>query len=230
MAVFAISDLHLPARVKPMDVFGEHWKNHFERIRADWLARVGEGDLVLLPGDLSWAMRLEDAIEDLNSIAALPGQKILLRGNHDYWWSSIGRVRRALGEGVYALQNDSLLLDGRLYAGTRGWTLPGQDASEDDLRIYARERLRLEMSLKHARSRDASAPITALLHYPPLSDEQAGFSDILEAFGVTDCVYGHLHGTDRCTDRDGGRAGERERETLVRTLQTPAAACEVKAG
>ena len=177
-----------------MDVFGEHWKNHFERIRADWLARVGEGDLVLLPGDLSWAMRLEDAIEDLNSIAALPGQKILLRGNHDYWWSSIGRVRRALGEGVYALQNDSLLLDGRLYAGTRGWTLPGQDASEDDLRIYARERLRLEMSLKHARSRDASAPITALLHYPPLSDEQAGFSDILEAFGVTDCVYGHLHG------------------------------------
>ena len=194
MAVFAISDLHLPARVKPMDVFGEHWKNHFERIRADWLARVGEGDLVLLPGDLSWAMRLEDAIEDLNSIAALPGQKILLRGNHDYWWSSIGRVRRALGEGVYALQNDSLLLDGRLYAGTRGWTLPGQDASEDDLRIYARERLRLEMSLKHARSRDASAPITALLHYPPLSDEQAGFSDILEAFGVTDCVYGHLHG------------------------------------
>ena len=194
MAVFAISDLHLPARVKPMDVFGEHWKNHFERIRADWLARVGEGDLVLLPGDLSWAMRLEDAIEDLNSIAALPGQKILLRGNHDYWWSSIGRVRRALGEGVYALQNDSLLLDGRLYAGTRGWTLPGQDASEDDLRIYARERLRLEMSLKHARNRDASAPITALLHYPPLSDEQAGFSDILEAFGVTDCVYGHLHG------------------------------------
>ena len=177
-----------------MDVFGEHWKNHFERIRADWLARVGEGDLVLLPGDLSWAMRLEDAIEDLNSIAALPGQKILLRGNHDYWWSSIGRVRRALGEGVYALQNDSLLLGGRLYAGTRGWTLPGQDASEDDLRIYARERLRLEMSLKHARSRDASAPITALLHYPPLSDEQAGFSDILEAFGVTDCVYGHLHG------------------------------------
>ena len=177
-----------------MDVFGEHWKNHFERIRADWLARVGEGDLVLLPGDLSWAMRLEDAIEDLNSIAALPGQKILLRGNHDYWWSSIGRVRRALGEGVYALQNDSLLLDGRLYAGTRGWTLPGQDASEDDLRIYARERLRLEMSLKHARSRDAFAPITALLHYPPLSDEQAGFSDILEAFGVTDCVYGHLHG------------------------------------
>ena len=177
-----------------MDVFGDHWKNHFERISADWLARVSADDLVLLPGDLSWAMRLEDAIEDLNSIAALPGKKILLRGNHDYWWSSIGRVRRALGEGVYALQNDALLMEGRLYAGTRGWTLPGQDASEDDLRIYARERLRLEMSLNNARSKDASAPITALLHYPPLTDDQPGFSDILEAFGVTDCVYGHLHG------------------------------------
>ena len=177
-----------------MDVFGDHWKNHFERISADWLARVSANDLVLLPGDLSWAMRLEDAIEDLNSIAALPGKKILLRGNHDYWWSSIGRVRRALGEGVYALQNDALLMEGRLYAGTRGWTLPGQDASEDDLRIYARERLRLEMSLNNARSKDASAPITALLHYPPLTDDQPGFSDILEAFGVTDCVYGHLHG------------------------------------
>lgn len=177
-----------------MDVFGDHWKNHFERISADWLARVDADDLVLLPGDLSWAMRLEDAIEDLNSIAALPGKKILLRGNHDYWWSSIGRVRRSLGEGVYALQNDSLLLDGRLYAGTRGWTLPGQETSEDDLRIYARERLRLEMSLKSARARDASAPITALMHYPPLTDDQPGFSDILESFGVTDCVYGHLHG------------------------------------
>ena len=177
-----------------MDVFGDHWKNHFERISADWLARVSADDLVLLPGDLSWAMRLEDAIEDLNSIAALPGKKILLRGNHDYWWSSIGRVRRALGEGVYALQNDALLMEGRLYAGTRGWTLPGQDTSEDDLRIYARERLRLEMSLNNARSKDASAPITALLHYPPLTDDQPGFSDILEAFGVTDCVYGHLHG------------------------------------
>ena len=98
MAVYAISDLHLPARVKPMDVFGEHWKNHFQRIREDWLARVHDGDAVLLPGDLSWAMQLEDAIEDLNSIAELPGTKLLLRGNHDYWWNSIGRVRRALGE------------------------------------------------------------------------------------------------------------------------------------
>ena len=209
MAVFAISDLHLPARVKPMDVFGEHWKNHFERIRADWLERVSAEDVVLLPGDLSWAMRLEDAAEDLNSIAELPGTKVLLRGNHDYWWSSIGRVRRALDANTHALQNNSLLINGRLYAGSRGWVLPGADASEDDLRIYERERLRLEMSLKSARAKDAEAPITALMHYPPLTEELTGFSDILEAYGVQDCVYGHLHGSSIYGAVRGERRGVR---------------------
>ena len=194
MAVYAIADLHLPARQKPMDIFGEHWKDHFLRISEDWNARVSPGDVVLLPGDLSWAMRLEDALEDLESVAALPGQKILLRGNHDYWWSSVGRVRRALGEGVYALQNDSLLIEGRLYAGSRGWTLPGPETTEEDLRIYNRERMRLTMSLDHARRTDANAPITVMMHYPPLTGDEPGFSDILEAFGVQDCVYGHLHG------------------------------------
>ena len=194
MAVYAIADLHLPAKQKPMDVFGEHWRDHFQRIREDWLARVAAEDLVLLPGDISWAMQLEEAMDDLRSIAALPGTKLLLRGNHDYWWSSIGRVRRAIGEGMLALQNDSVLIDGRLYAGSRGWTLPGPEFSEDDLRIYNRERLRLEMSLQHARRRDEQAPITAVMHYPPLTDDEPGFSDILERYGVTDCVYGHLHG------------------------------------
>lgn len=194
MAVFAISDLHLPAREKPMDIFGPHWENHFERIAEDWMERVKAEDTVLLPGDLTWAMRLEDALEDLQRISALPGKKLLLRGNHDYWWSSIGRVRRALDENTFALQNDSLLIDGRLYAGSRGWTIPSEGAQNDDVRIYERERMRLEMSLKHARSRDENLPITVMMHYPPLSDEAVGFSDILENYGVTDCVYGHLHG------------------------------------
>lgn len=192
-----------------MDVFGEHWKNHFDRIRADWRARVLPGDLVLLPGDLSWAMRLEEAREDLASIAELPGQKLLLRGNHDYWWSSIGRVRRALPEGTWALQNDSVLIGGRLYAGSRGWTIPAGDAEPEDVRIYERERLRLEMSLKNARAKDADAPITAMMHYPPLTDELTGFSDILEAYGVTDCVYGHLHGAGLYGAVRGERRGVR---------------------
>lgn len=194
MAVYAIGDLHLPAKQKPMDIFGDHWKDHFQRICEDWRGRVEPGDVVLLPGDISWAMRLEEALDDLAAIGELPGTKLLLRGNHDYWWSSIGRVRRALPVGMYALQNDSLCLGGRLYAGTRGWTLPGPELDEDGLRIYNRERLRLEMSLKHARRTGGDAPITAMLHYPPLTEDVPGFSDLLEAYGVTDCVYGHLHG------------------------------------
>ena len=209
MAVYAIADLHLPARQKPMDVFGEHWKDHFQRISADWESRVAPEDLVLLPGDISWAMHLEEALEDLNSIGRLPGTKLLLRGNHDYWWSSVGRVRRAMPEGMYALQNDSMLIGGRLYAGSRGWTLPGPDGTEEDERIYNRERLRLEMSLKHARRIDANAPITAMMHYPPMTDAEPGFSDLLEAYGVTDCVYGHLHGAAIYGAVRGQRGGVR---------------------
>ena len=108
MRIFAISDLHLPARRKPMDIFGPHWENHFERIRDSWLSQVTEEDVVLLPGDFTWAMRLDEAMEDIGKVGVLPGRKILLRGNHDYWWGGIGQVRRALPEGMYALQNDAM--------------------------------------------------------------------------------------------------------------------------
>lgn len=195
MAVFAISDLHLPARQKPMDIFGEHWENHFDRIAEDWRERVNEEDIVLLPGDLTWAMHLEEAMEDIQRVGELPGRKLILRGNHDYWWSAIGRVRRALPEGMYAIQNDVLQLDGILFAGSRGWSIPiGENVDENDLKVYARERMRLEMSLKNARRIDPERRIVAMMHYPPLMENVKGFSDILEAYGVTDCVYGHLHG------------------------------------
>lgn len=178
-----------------MDVFGPHWLNHFERISDNWLERVHPEDVVLLPGDLSWAMYLEEARDDLERIGKLPGQKILLRGNHDYWWSSIGRVRRALPEGCYALQNDSLMIGGLLFAGSRGWQIPMEPEGEsDDARIYRRERQRLEMSLKHARAQSQTAPIIALMHYPPRSDGDVGFSDLLKQYGVRRVVYGHLHG------------------------------------
>lgn len=195
MAVWAISDLHLPARQKPMDVFGPQWTNHFERIRADWIERVQAQDVVLLPGDLSWAMHLEEAQEDLDRIGELPGTKILLRGNHDYWWSSIGRVRRTLRENCIALQNDSLFLDGVLFAGSRGWQIPAEAVVDgDDLRIYLRERQRLEMSLKSARARSETAPLVAMMHYPPRTESAEGFSDLLKRYGAQDVVYGHLHG------------------------------------
>ena len=195
MAVWAISDLHLPAKEKPMDIFGDHWTNHFERIREDWLLKVRDQDIVLLPGDLTWAMQLEEAREDIDRVSCLPGRKIMLRGNHDYWWSSIGRVRRMLPEGSYAVQNDSVMLDGILFAGTRGWTIPNDvDGESDDARIYRRERQRLEMSLKHARAKSEDAPLIVMMHYPPRSETQEGFTDILKAYGAYDVVYGHLHG------------------------------------
>ena len=195
MAVWAISDLHLPARQKPMDIFGPQWTNHFERIRADWVERVQAQDVVLLPGDLSWAMHLEEAQEDLDRIGELPGTKILLRGNHDYWWSSIGRVRRALPEGCYAIQNDSLFMDGLLFAGSRGWQIPAEpEGDSDDARIYRRERQRLEMSLASARARSADAPLIALMHYPPRTEAAEGFADLLARYGASVAVYGHLHG------------------------------------
>ena len=208
MAVYAISDLHLPAREKPMDIFGEHWANHFDRISEDWKARVTQQDIVLLPGDLTWAMHLEEALEDLQRVGELPGRKIILRGNHDYWWSAIGRVRRSLPQKMYAIQNDFLELDGMVFAGSRGWTIPaGENADSDDVRIYNRERMRLEMSLQSARKKHPEAPLIVMMHYPPLMDTAPGFSDILERYGVCDCVYGHLHGAGLC-GAIRGRRGE----------------------
>ncbi len=198
--IWAISDLHMPAHQKPMDIFGDHWVNHVQRISEDWRARVAEEDIVLLPGDLTWAMHLEEAREDLDRIAALPGRKILLKGNHDYWWSSIARLRGILQPGCFAIQNDSLLMDGILFAGSRGWLLPSDEtADSDDARIFRRERQRLEMSLKSARAKSADAPLIAMMHYPPRSEAQTGFSDILKAYGAYHVVYGHLHGAGLST-------------------------------
>ena len=108
MSIFAIGDLHLPGGdKKPMDVFGAHWERHFERICADWQSRVKPEDIVLIPGDISWAMQLSDALNDLREIAKLPGTILLLRGNHDYWWSSLSQLRACLPENMHAVQNDA---------------------------------------------------------------------------------------------------------------------------
>ena len=205
---YAISDLHLPARQKPMDIFGPHWENHFERIREDWSGRVEPEDVVLLPGDLTWAMRLEEAREDLERVGELPGTKVLLRGNHDYWWNAIGRVRRSLPAGMLALQNDFVMLRGVLVAGTRGWSIPAEGSrDEDEIRIYQRERLRLEMSLRAARAKDPAARLIAMMHYPPCPEGAGeGFADLLKQYGVSDCVYGHLHGAGLA----GALRGERD--------------------
>jgi len=205
--IFAIGDLHLPGGdKKPMDVFGAHWENHFERIEKDWRARVAEEDVVLIPGDISWAMQLEPALEDLRRISLLPGKKLILRGNHDFWWSSLTQLRCSLPENMHAVQNDAYDAGDVVFCGSRGWTLPqagntemslGQAASQDE-KIYRREAMRLEMSLKAAKRMAGDRPIFAMMHYPPLLPEYARggteFTRLMTEYGVVRCVYGHLHG------------------------------------
>ena len=197
MAIFAISDPHLSlAKPKPMTIFGAQWTDHWERTQENWRACVQPEDLVLIPGDISWAMQLPDAQVDLNAIGALPGQKLLMRGNHDYWWGSLSRVRRALPAGMYALQNDHFLYQGRAIAGTRGWTCPGSSGfSEQDERLYEREVQRLELSLKSA-AQTGEPPAVVMMHYPPFNEkrEDNGFLQLFAAYGVRRVIYGHLHG------------------------------------
>ncbi|HEY8416848.1 MAG TPA: metallophosphoesterase, partial [Limnochordales bacterium] len=186
---------------KPMDVFGAGWIDHPEKIRRAWLELVRDDDVVLMPGDLSWAMTLEQAAEDFAYLAQLPGRIVLIRGNHDYWWGSISKVRRALPPNVTALQNDHLLLGhGWAVCGTRGWTVPGSSTfqGDQDMKIYLRELQRLELSLRSAAQAGAER-IIALLHYPPTNErhEPSGFTRLLEAYPVVHCVYGHLHGPAR---------------------------------
>lgn len=199
MRLYAIGDLHLPGgQEKPMDVFGEHWEGHFDRIAADWRARVTAEDVVLIPGDTSWAMQLQDAIPDLEAIGMLPGRKILIKGNHDYWWGGIGQVRRALPAGMLAVQHDVADLGELVVTGTRGWVFPTGEAplAPEDERIFNREMIRLELALQAAQKAAQGRPILVLLHYPPLYQQarDTPFTRLLEKYGVHTVVYGHLHG------------------------------------
>ena len=199
MKLFAIGDLHLPGGdEKPMNVFGAIWDDHFQRISADWQARVSPEDLVLIPGDISWAMQLSAAVPDLQAIAALPGRKVILKGNHDYWWSSITQVRAAIGDTMSALQNDALDVGEAVICGSRGWTIATKETplSPEDERITARELLRLEMSLEKAAKMAEGRPLIVMMHFPPLYDQERDtpFTRLMEKYGVHTVVYGHLHG------------------------------------
>ncbi len=196
MRVFALADPHLSkANPKPMTVFGPAWAGHPEVLFQRWRERVGPEDLVILPGDISWAMRLEEALPDLWELAGLPGRKVLLKGNHDYWWPSISRLRAALPPGMYALQHDALVLEGVAVAGTRGWEFPPK--TEADARILAREGERLRLSLKALAGRPYRHLILAF-HFPPFGPEgEAGpLLEMAAEAGPEAILYGHLHGVD----------------------------------
>lgn len=197
MKVFAISDLHLSFAVeKPMDIFGDGWQNHFERVSEDWRARVGEEDLILLGGDISWGMNTEQAAPDYAAIAALPGKKAVVKGNHDLYWGSLSKMQTAFPEFAF-LQNNCLRFEDVLVVGSRGWTIPTEESDAHDVAIYRRELIRLELSLSHAeRVRTPDDKVVAMLHYPPFDAKYADseVTELLTKHRVDAVTYGHLHG------------------------------------
>ena len=205
MALFAIADLHFAFSVdKPMDIFGENWKNHSEKIIASWKEHITEEDTVLLPGDLSWGMRIDEAAADLDVIYSLPGRKILLGGNHDYWWKSSSKLE-ARYPGMRFLKNNFDRYADWHICGTRGWIKDTEEPA--DAKVLTREAGRLETSIKAALA-DGKKPIV-FLHYPPIfaNDYNREILDVLFRYDIKTCYYGHLHGNAHryavCGEVDG---------------------------
>ena len=152
MKIYAISDLHIATTEnKPMDIFGGAWVNYLEKIKYDWQQKVEEGDIVLVGGDISWAMTLDNALIDLRFFDDLKGKIVMIRGNHDYWWHGINKIREKLPQNLYALQNDAIKLDNVIICGSRAWSVPGSpDFGEHDEKLYKREVERLRLSFFNA--------------------------------------------------------------------------------
>ena len=199
MKIFAISDLHLSVNnPKPMDIFGPTWEGYVDKIFADWCEKVGSDDIVLMAGDFSWAMKLEDSVADFNMLKSLPGKKVIIRGNHDYWWNSISAVRSILPEDFFAIQNDAIKFDDVIICGTRLWILPDKTKpmTAENEKIYKRELIRLEMTLQAAiKLQTSNEKIVCMLHYPPYTfrEEDNEVTRLLEKYGVCYVVYGHIH-------------------------------------
>jgi len=210
MKVFAIGDLHLSLcepflreqkevqTYKPMDIFGSSWDGYLQKLYDNWIAIVGRGDAVLIPGDISWGMTLDDCLYDWDFLADLPGKKYICKGNHDYWWQGISKVRESLPANVIPLNHDACVVGGKALCATRGWLVPGSSEwkEKNDRKIYEREILRLEMALKAGAA--LGLPQVMMLHYMPCNKkgEQNRMTELLQEYGVELCIYGHLHGEE----------------------------------
>ena len=200
MSIYAISDLHLSfGDNKPMDIFGETWENHAEKIKENWIKKIKDDDLVLLPGDFSWAMYLKDTYKDFEYLNSLPGKKLLLKGNHDYWWTTLKKMRTYIEENEFEnidfIYNNSYLYDNKIIVGTRGWQ---DDNNKEDKKIIKRENLRLELSIKDGITKyGQDKEIIVCMHYPPFNkyeEKEMNFIQTMKKYNVTICIYGHLHG------------------------------------
>lgn len=214
MSIYAIADLHLSFESpKPMDIFGDNWIKHEEKIRENWIEKVKANDLVLLPGDFSWAMNLKNTYKDFEYLNKLPGKKIMLKGNHDYWWNSIKKLNEYIEENKFEniqfLHNNSFEYEGNIIAGTRGWNLNSKE--EEDRILINRELIRLELSLVDGISKyGQEKSIIVCMHYPPTTCvllENSEFIKIMQKYNVKECIYGHLHGDSHKEAIEGNIGG-----------------------
>lgn len=197
MKIFAISDLHLAiSSNKPMDIFGGVWDNYLEKIKQDWLEKVSDEDVVIVAGDISWAMKLEQFAQDLAFFNSLPGQILFVRGNHDYWWGTISKVRAILPPNINILQNNAIKIGNHIFCGTRGWEVPHAGSTEQDLKIFEREKIRMTLALQDAlKLQDNNQKIVAIMHYPPFTakNKNTDFTKMFAQYGVSAVVFGHVH-------------------------------------
>ncbi len=210
--LWTIGDLHLAFGTdKPMDVFGPEWAGHEEKLLRGF-SRVGPEDVTVICGDLTWGMDMDGCVEDFRFIDALPGRKIILKGNHDFWWSTASAAKRFFDENGFStidiLHNNCFFYGDAALCGTRGWMCPGENGSPHDKKIMAREVGRLEASLKAA---GGAGRKIVFLHYPPIYGKfySGELVDVMVRWGVGECYYGHLHGPGRAAAFQGEDRGIR---------------------
>ena len=204
MSIYTIGDLHLSFNEnKPMSIFGENWQGHENKIKDNWIRNVKDDDLVVLPGDFSWSMYLNDTFKDFQYLKELPGRKLLLKGNHDYWWSTLTSMRNYLKnnniENIDFVYNNAYEFENCIIAGTRGWN---QTDENEDKKLVKREAIRLELSIQDGiKKYGEEKEIIAFMHYPPITNsnlvqnEMSEFVRIMKKYNIKKCYYGHLHST-----------------------------------
>ncbi len=198
MSVYAIADLHLSLGTnKPMDIFSG-WTDYLKRLESNWRRLISENDTVVIAGDVSWAMKLQECFDDFSFLHSLPGKKLLVKGNHDYWWSTKKKMDEYLSENgfdsIEIVFNNAYSVDGIAICGTRGWNY--ESTGEKDMRILSREIGRLNTSINEAK-KTGLEPVV-FLHYPPMYDTIVceEIIEVLKAQGIKRCYYGHLHGSN----------------------------------
>ena len=217
MSLFVMADLHLSSNgCKSMEVFGSRWKDYMNKIRNNWNAVVTDEDTVIIPGDISWGLKLEDAVDDLHFLDSLPGKKLIGKGNHDFWWATAAKMNAMFEKkgfrSLKILYNNAYLLEDCIVCGTRGWfleeSMQNTVGNADYEKVMNRELIRLRISLDAAKKlqdeHGGHLPIMVFLHFPPVWNDFVcrDFVDVLHEYGVRSCYFGHIHGAyyaPRCT-------------------------------